>query len=575
MKNYRYIKWMSIITISLLIITYELLRHKVLIHYLPKGLDIPLSSTLFIFGSGMFMYLLFNQIQTVEKQRYVKEREAKALFDQSTDGFFVFNHSGVLLDVNQGACQLSGWNQVEAIHRLKAVSIFVNLPSWDKLLNSQENHAKVEENVLIKKDGSKLPVSVTISVIPIDDENDSKIAFIVRDISQWKNTEKVIRDLYQETSQKHYEAHLLYNISRKISSVRDLTTDKKRVILNNVVKDINKLLRCEYCGLFLLDKSEKTYDLTAQSYFDEKALQAFNSFIRSNKQKDRIIGDATKHQEVTFIPLENEKIILGYLAIRAISGNSLDNSEILKNIKYTLTISLENVIMYHKLRDGAIVEERERLAREMHDGLSQSISCIHLKILHLEELSKGSSKAFSTEMESALKILKDISSEAYQEVRENLFDLRLTKRLDQRFIHILRKKCEKFQEQNNIKVDTHIKIRDEEHFQLPTIVKMHLVRMVQEALSNVQKHAQATNVRIEFECVTRNHCLLTIQDNGVGYDLQGTISTDQHYGISTMYERVKLINGDLIIDSSGEGTKLTIKIPLGSVINEENTGARM
>lgn len=108
MKNLSTVKRWSILLTSLFIIGYEWFRHEFLIQNLSPRLDTLISSIVFVFGAVVFSKYVFGLIQKVEKKRLQQEREAKALFDNSIDGIFVFNSSGYLVDMNHGAEKMFG-----------------------------------------------------------------------------------------------------------------------------------------------------------------------------------------------------------------------------------------------------------------------------------------------------------------------------------------------------------------------------------------------------------------------------------------------------------------------------------
>ena len=567
MRNFAKVKKLSIILTSLFIVSFELFRHTVMVPNLTPRLDIVISSTLFIIASIIFSHYVFNIIEKIEKKRLQKEREANALFDNSIDGIFVFDSIGKLVDMNHGAETMTGWSINETVETHTLLFMFQSDDKTDlhQFINKHQTSMKIEETLLKARNGGWIPVSAALSRIPGEANKDSKIAVIVRDLTERKQMEDVIKGLYTEASQKQFEAETQYRIAQKIASIRDLTADNKQSLFESVVKEINKLLKAEFAGLFLYDFSNGVFELAGLT--DPQQRQTLDESFSETKSKGRL-----QHQEATVVhagekkfsyyPLQMENTALGYLAVcgKKEAFESLHQKELLRSIIYILTISLENLKMYHRMKDVAMLEERERLAREMHDGLAQVISSIHMKI----QIMRASIQEKNTDVRVILQETTDelglIVKEAYHEVRQNLFNLRMPIYTDESFIEHIRQYASRFAKQNKIDVNVDVQsCRQSSGFDLPEYTKIHVVRILQEALSNVRRHSQATKVHIYINC--GDPCLFLIEDNGIGFE-PAAMESAGHYGLSTMKERAVLIQGRLDIHSEPDcGTQVILTLP--------------
>ena len=566
MKNYAALKKLSIFLTSVFIIGYEGLRHKFLAHLIHPDLDLFVSSIIFMLGAIIFSHYVFNLIEKIERNRQQKEREAKILFDNSIDGIFIFDSNLKLIDMNNGAKVLSEWVLEDAVGVQTIYSLFEMENKIDFHNESLFNN-RIEETLLRKKDDDTQPVSITFSKIPNENRESEKIAAIVRDLTERKQMENVIRDLYQEATQKQREAETQYKIAKKIASLRDLTTLDNQPILELVAIEINKLVSSIYTALFLYDFSGKCFKLAAITNKEKngaapKLFQKINH--NDKKEKDQYISlDLTNGQKATFIPLVSEEVVNGYLMIVEHNGSkwSLHQQELIKSIVNILSISFENVLMYKKMKDIAMLEERERLAREMHDGLAQVISSVHIKIKVLELLVRDRDQTCCSPLAEIINELNHIANEAYHEVRQNLFSLRTSMNSTGSFIDILIEFVEQFANQN--KFDLNVEVCEANcQINISDETKLHVLRIFQEALSNVRKHSGATQVNVKYTCENPEFYLFTVEDNGVGF----TPGIDErkigHYGLTTMEERAKLIQGKLIIHSKkNKGTKVILQIP--------------
>lgn len=566
MKNYAALKKLSIFLTSVFIIGYEGLRHKFLADLLNPDLDVIISSIIFMIGAIIFSHYVFNLIEKIERNRQQKEREAKILFDNSIDGIFIFDSNLKLIDMNNGAKVLSEWALEDAVGVQTIYSLF-EMENKVDFYNENLFNNRIEEILLRKKDGATLPASITFSKIPNENIKNEKIAAIVRDLTERKQMENVIRDLYQEATQKQREAETQYKIAKKIASLRDLTTLNNQPILESVAMEINKLVSGSYTALFLFDVLENCFKLAAITNKEqsETAIELFQKMNHNDpKEHDRQISfDLTNEQKVTFIPMIPEEAVTGYLVIVEANNKkwSLHQQELIKSIMNILSISFENVLMYKKMKDIAMLEERERLAREMHDGLAQVISSIHIKIKVLELLVRDKDKTCCSPLAEIVNELNHIANEAYHEVRQNLFSLRTSMNFTDSFIDTLIEFVEQFANQNNFALNFEV-CEDNCEFDISEETKLHVLRILQEALSNVRKHSEATQVNVKYTCENPEFYLFTIEDNGVGFTPGKDERKIGHYGLTTMEERAKLIQGKLTIHSKkNEGTKVILQIP--------------
>ncbi|OEF98477.1 GAF domain-containing sensor histidine kinase [Desulfuribacillus alkaliarsenatis] len=260
------------------------------------------------------------------------------------------------------------------------------------------------------------------------------------------------------------------------------------------------------------------------------------------------------------VPLTYEQQIYGaiFVAHRRKYEFSDDEIFILYGVANQLGVLLEHARLYQEIESLATVAERERLAREIHDGVAQTISYVQLQIKKLQKVMKDQ------ECPAANKIVQEISEavdQSYNEVRESIHDLKDKELFSKGFEHWLKAHANGFESQFGISVE--VEFLDQTTSELSEIAKIQLGRIIQEALTNIRKHAQAANVKISVGR-DENQLIVEISDDGVGFECKG--SPEGHYGLSIMEERSSSIGGTIEIDSEpGEGTKVIVKIP-----HEEN-----
>jgi signal transduction histidine kinase len=212
--------------------------------------------------------------------------------------------------------------------------------------------------------------------------------------------------------------------------------------------------------------------------------------------------------------------------------------------------------LFEQVRRLAILEERDRLAREMHDSLGQVLGFVNLKTKVAEDLI-GRGRAADAGEELAQ--MRSAVQDAYEEVRQAILSLRSTPH-GQGLVPSLREYAGRLREQTGLDV----RIESADGIQLAPAVEAQVIRIVQEALTNVRRHADARSVVVRFGR-EGDTVLVLIRDDGRGFDLAAVeAAKGMHFGLLTMRERAESIGGALRVRSApGQGTAVEIRIPGG------------
>jgi signal transduction histidine kinase len=260
--------------------------------------------------------------------------------------------------------------------------------------------------------------------------------------------------------------------------------------------------------------------------------------------------------QIAEIRLDSDEQKIGRLWIGRMEDVAFAPSEtlIFESIAQQMAIAIEHALMTAQIQSGAIVEERARLAREMHDGLSQILGFLSLEMQSLELLvGQGRINETLAELGRARRRIR----EAQAEVRENILNLRSALSKDGEAIPFLCEYIQEFGQQTGIEVQ--ISCADLATARLTPICEVQLVRIVQEALTNVRLHAQANHLWARFERKDASLCV-QIQDDGIGFVEQ---TLKKHFGLKSMRERTESVRGRLSIHSQpGEGTCISLCLPL-------------
>ncbi|MCL4496142.1 MAG: sensor histidine kinase [Firmicutes bacterium] len=198
------------------------------------------------------------------------------------------------------------------------------------------------------------------------------------------------------------------------------------------------------------------------------------------------------------------------------------------------------------------LQERERLAREMHDGLAQTLAVINLKVYQAKTLLEGHRL---DELRRELDDIRSAVNKSYSEVRQSLYDLRAGKRLEEGFWTAVRTLAMDFQE--GTKVDVEVAPLPNDAVPWNEMASVQILRIIQESLANVRKHAEAKHVQITAAFLDEVVQLKVI-DDGKGF-VMGSGPLNHHFGLGIMQERAQTFGGRVSIQSEpGVGTVVTI-----------------
>ncbi len=297
-----------------------------------------------------------------------------------------------------------------------------------------------------------------------------------------------------------------------------------------------------------IDKILKMVTITNTPYFSE-----------SVSQKE---GNGNPSLYVVAMPLINLiSECTGVLLVASLQTNLPENIRLyLKNMAAQINILVEALESVGNIETNAIMQERTRLAREIHDGLAQTLAYLKLQMLQMQTMvNTGETEQLKESLSQSYRVV----SETYLDVRQAIDDLRL-KSEGQRFSELMKEILEEFEGISGIGVNFR---KSPDEIELPKEIQSQVIRIVQEALSNVRKHAHASQVSVDWKrCGERLQ--IEIGDDGIGFCLEDIPKTSR-YGLRGMQERAALIGADLVISSKiNAGTIIKLNIP--STLGNQN-----
>jgi signal transduction histidine kinase len=218
---------------------------------------------------------------------------------------------------------------------------------------------------------------------------------------------------------------------------------------------------------------------------------------------------------------------------------------------------------------SAMMGERERLSRELHDGLAQLVAYLLVRIDTVSGLvSAGRTDAAVAELER----LRGVADDLYVDVRESISGLR-TRVSERGLLPAVREYLEEFEDRHGIAVSLR---SDGVPATLPPLAEAQLFRILQEALANVRKHAGAQAACVSLVYREPGVLRMEIADDGKGFD-PAVVTGPQGklYGLATMRERAASVGGAFEVGSKpGAGTRVTVEVPLGDTPSREARDGR-
>lgn len=261
------------------------------------------------------------------------------------------------------------------------------------------------------------------------------------------------------------------------------------------------------------------------------------------------------------LPLRHRGEIVGVLGVASKDPEKLSSDRelrLLQGIGEAVALAIANARLHERVLDVAVLEERIRIARELHDGLAQVLGYINAQTLAVKRLlATGRADEARAELES----MEGAARNVYADVREAILGLRLSLPR-QRLVATLRSYLEEYASMSGLRATLEA---DDlvETLDFQPEVEIQLVRIVQEALANVRKHARAAHATVRL-ALEDDALVIEVVDDGRGFDPALESHTGwPRFGLQTMRERAQAVGGRFEVESSpGAGTLIAVALPV-------------
>ncbi len=352
----------------------------------------------------------------------------------------------------------------------------------------------------------------------------------------------------------------IYDIAESTLAEQDRVSEELVQVKNEVsdiIKKVDLLSREEKKARLRLVEVSKDFRQYTEKDIKEayETAYLFQAELIRLKEREKLLRYRRDHLEVSLRRLKNtvqraEKLVsrMG-VVFDFLSGGLRDLNTKINELQQAQDMALSII--------RAQEEERKRIAREIHDGPAQSMANIVMRAEYCIKLLDMSPK----QVQSELITLQNLVRLTLTDVRKIIFDLRPMVLDDLGLAPAIKRYLSNYKEQYGLQVEF---ICFGQQRRLESSVEIALFRMVQELVSNVQKHAQAQNAVVKIELLNKK-INVHVKDNGVGFDLEKVMSDNDRegYGLIGLRERVQLLSGEIkIVTAPGKGTSINLSIPV-------------
>jgi len=387
------------------------------------------------------------------------------------------------------------------------------------------------------------------------------------DITDRKRAEEALQKAYNEIS-------ALYNVASVASASLDLDT-----ILERSLDRVLATMKSDKGVIHLFDEAEKTLRLAAQQGIPPNMIAQIDPvtpgsglmgwvfdhgkpLMIPNLADDPRAPQAVRTNGLlTYVgvPMRAKGKVLGVFSVFGEAGHQLyvEEMTLLASIADQVGVAVEHAWLYQQAEQLAVMEERERLARDLHDSVTQSLYCLTL----FAEAGRRLIKSGDLERaESYLARLADTAQDALKEMRLLVYELRPPPLEREGLVGAIQQRLGAVERRVGVKA--HLLVDDT--VRLPAPVEEGLYRIAQEALNNALKHAMATSVTVRIRVVDE-HVELEVADDGIGFD-PATAGSRNGMGLANMQERAKRLGGAVqVVSAPGKGAKVIVSVKVQQV----------
>jgi signal transduction histidine kinase len=364
----------------------------------------------------------------------------------------------------------------------------------------------------------------------------------------------------QRAEQRAHELETVATVSAAAASILD-----KHQLLRTVAELTRSNLSQYHILIYLMAENGTGLSLAAPPEYnhDVSLADAIVLVARAAQTRQAEVINHTHQESHPILPEAKSQIalpmvvgdrLIGVLNVLSPEENRFSPSDVrvMSTLADLIAVAVQNAQLYERAQELAALEERNRLARELHDSVSQALYGIALGT----RTAKALLQREPSRIGQPLDYIHSLAEVALAEMRALIFELRPDSLENEGLISALARQASLLQTRHNIQVETEFC----EEPNIPIDVKEAVYRVAQEAMHNTFKHAKASRVSLQLQCED-GRLEMHIRDNGVGFDPSQAFPG--HLGLRSMRERITRLNGNLTIESQpGAGTHIQVSIAI-------------
>ncbi len=489
-------------------------------------------------------------------------RVSKAI-ESTSDAVSIADIDGTTIYHNQAFVNLYGFTANELnVHGIPN-SLFLHPQVAEEVFQAvQQGHPWRGEVELRDKYGKVIPTLLHADLIDDDDGNRIGLISVFTDITERKHAEALTR------SQRIW-AEALRDTAATLTSTLDLDEVLERILIN-----IGRVVPHQFAYVMLVDDNGEEAFVVRRHGFEYLDVDDWLSSQRQAIGREPVLQQMVTTGEPVLVsaipaewyaarpagmrqiqsyisaPIRLNRATIGFLYLFSTEVNffTMTHAERLGAFAEQAAIAIQNARLHEKAQALAMLQERQRLARDLHDAVSQTLFSASVIAESLPRLWESEPQKIGSRLDQLLRLTRG----AMAEMRTLLLELRPSTLTEADLDELLRHLTDALQGHSNVEVTLTV----QGYRRLPADVQTVFYYVAQEALNNIVKHAHAAHVDIRLES-RPDRVGLMISDNGQGFDAH-TVSTTS-MGLGIMHERAETIGATLNVSSQpGQGTQLTL-----------------
>ncbi|HEY0606141.1 MAG TPA: PAS domain S-box protein [Herpetosiphonaceae bacterium] len=520
-------------------------------------------------------------VENIDEQKRVaeqlreREEQYRSIFEATSDGLIINDlDTGLIVEVNPAVCAMHGYTYDELIGQHPSLIID---PSQHHIFHEylatiQQGGAYQTQSIDVRRDGTPLHVEVHGSSFTY--KGRPHILGVIRDITERVQAYELLE---QRVAERTRELSTLLDVSHNVASTLEL-----KPLLALILDQLQAVVDYSGATIYLaegdqlmllgyrdpLPEDAEVEDRIAMSrmgiIWDQ--LRAGECVIIDDTTSDTPLGHAYQaivgedlHTLLSYIrswigvPLILKERVIGMLSLKHDVPHHFTEQHVRLALAVAnqAAVAIENARLFEQAQGLAALMERQRLARELHDSVSQALYGIALGARTARTLLDRDPSRLAEPLDYVLAL----AEAGLTEMRALIFALRPESLELEGLAAALSKQAASVRARHGIDVD--VQLCDEPELTIER--KEALYRIAQEALHNIVKHAQASRVELTL-ALSDGALVLSVRDNGQGFDT--TQRFPGHLGLRSMRERVTKLGGTLTIESApGQGTLVRAKMP--------------